>query len=859
MFKLVKILFIVVLLLALSLMAGYGYLQHKLNSLPITNLKYDISEMGLKQISFSQLSFTLHQPELDIELQNLTINWQWQSVLSPRLDLITLKQGKLALKQWPEATEPAESSNNEFSLPQQWKLPDTLPNRVKLNNVQLQLPCAKQQCTYLVNTELSKTAQLVDYRIQLAESAQPDITRVTLSGQVNTENELPEVNTELNIDDTIVLTLHQQLAQTVNILSANSNIALNAKPVSPWLQQQLTKWQIDMPTQAVEQFTAPVNIQSQAQLSIPLPLHKEDWRQQLSGNWQLNANLPTELSIPNIGLLKGDLKAELSLTQGKVTNYQLQSALMLSQTKFSHNFKPFGIAIEDIMLEVNADGSAQPSLDALPLIVNIKTVGATKAEVSSNVIVNASENFSVQLHNAKLKLQQQALNYQLSAEQQVAVTKLALNAKFSALWQAATWQLDLSQLDANIASVKYDDITAQQVKLTLQPSQFSSVQDLTLSSSVRLDIATLLQPELLPQRWQYQAKLSGNINQLSLDGRLENAANLAVSHQASYNPQDIKVQWQLDDIFILGGNPLAASFKQWPALLEFSRGKILANGSVDVNKGQALIKANINFNELSGIYDRSVFKALSADMHLEYSANSIYIEIPQAKLAEFSQGVELGPVMFSASYQANTTELLAGVVDLQQLDIAAMGGKVTANPVKLDFSQPQQVITLQLDKIELAKILQQHPTSDLKGNGRISGTIPLLISRSGVSVEKGHIAAESPGGALQYRPPAASSMAAGNQGMKVVLEALDNFQYSVLSSNVSYDTNGRLFLALSIQGKNPTLEQGRAINFNINLEEDIPALITSMQLSSQISEKIKRRVQQRLQQKAAKASNGESP
>jgi hypothetical protein len=95
--------------------------------------------------------------------------------------------------------------------------------------------------------------------------------------------------------------------------------------------------------------------------------------------------------------------------------------------------------------------------------------------------------------------------------------------------------------------------------------------------------------------------------------------------------------------------------------------------------------------------------------------------------------------------------------------------------------------------------------------------------------------------------------------MKVVLEALDDFHYSVLSSKVSYDTNGKLVLALNLQGRNPALEAGRAINLNINLEEDIPALITSLQLSSQISDKIKQRVQQRLQQQGANNANGAQP
>jgi len=139
------------------------------------------------------------------------------------------------------------------------------------------------------------------------------------------------------------------------------------------------------------------------------------------------------------------------------------------------------------------------------------------------------------------------------------------------------------------------------------------------------------------------------------------------------------------------------------------------------------------------------------------------------------------------------------------------------------------------------------------------GELVTLLGRNGASVKDGSIAAESPGGKLQYRPPAAQSMGATNQGMKMVLDALDDFHYSVLSSNVSYDTSGKLLLGLTLKGQNPALEAGRAINLNINLEEDIPALITSLQLSSKISDKIKQRVQQHLQQSGAKRANGVQP
>jgi len=201
----------------------------------------------------------------------------------------------------------------------------------------------------------------------------------------------------------------------------------------------------------------------------------------------------------------------------------------------------------------------------------------------------------------------------------------------------------------------------------------------------------------------------------------------------------------------------------------------------------------------------------------------------------------------------------AGILDIKQLQINAMGGQIQLQPTQLDLALAQQDVVLKLQQIALTNLLQQHPTTDLTGSGLISGTVPLRINRTGVTVNNGAIAAESPGGELQYRPAGAQNMAAGNAGMKVVLEALDDFHYSVLSSDVNYDTQGKLSLALKLQGSNPALENGRAINLNINLEEDLPALITSLQLSSKISDKIKQRVQQRIQQQSIKNTNGVKP
>src|SRR5690606_998319 len=153
------------------------------------------------------------------------------------------------------------------------------------------------------------------------------------------------------------------------------------------------------------------------------------------------------------------------------------------------------------------------------------------------------------------------------------------------------------------------------------------------------------------------------------------------------------------------------------------------------------------------------------------------------------------------------------------------------------------------EEIDLARLLAEHPSSDITGTGRLSGRLPLTLSDKGVTLSEGRLAALAPGGQLQYRSPRAAALGESNPGMKIITEALDDFHYSVLASEVTYEDSGRLLLALRLQGSNPAVEGGRQINFNINLEEDLPALLASLQLSNQISDRIKRRVQEKLRQR----------
>ena len=216
----------------------------------------------------------------------------------------------------------------------------------------------------------------------------------------------------------------------------------------------------------------------------------------------------------------------------------------------------------------------------------------------------------------------------------------------------------------------------------------------------------------------------------------------------------------------------------------------------------------------------------------------------------------MGPLKLNALYKTTAPDWFKGQLDLKQLQLALFGGQVKAAEQQIDLSKDAKVL-LQLDKLQLAELLKQHPSADMTGQGTLSGTLPLSIEQGKLTVAQGSVAALEPGGKIAYQPQQAQAMAASNQGMKIVMQALQNFHFSVLSAGVSYSKEGQLLLALKLEGNNPDFEQGRAVNFSINLEENLPAMITSLQLSGQVSELVKKRVQQRLAAQKAKDARKE--
>ena len=870
-----KTLLILVILLSISAAAGNWYWRKMLSDLPLQNLQFQIDSIGLHKLRLKNITFTLPQPQLSVTLDTLSLDWQFPSLLQPKLNTVTLDSASIVLQRWPEAaavSPPKASPAQNIRLPANWQLPANLPQQLTLNQLHLSLPCADTSCQYRLNAKLLLTSQdarlqLYGYESENTDNESANSVRLKLDAQLNVVQDQPALNLALQLDDSVTLTMQQQLSNDTqtDTRQLTGDIALTIAPPSAWLQAQFSRWQQPLPQQALAQFTSPVTLHNSWQLSVPHKANLNQLTQLASGNWQLNAHLPSPLALPGIGLLQGELSAAIALREGEPEHYQLTAELDLHQPQLPDNMHKLGVGIDSLHLSLNSDGKGQPAINALPVNIELKSQGDTSVNFSSRASVNLTPPISIMAGQNQLHLTQQQLRVQDNAS----LSGLTLQTDFSAYWLADNWQLTTNNLSVNTAKLGAGEAEVTALSLNLGAGRFSgdtTFSKIAVAADINAAAETVTHAQLTPQRWHYSGKLAGKlaladntpVPDVTLSGQLGNKAGLALSQQLHYRADDIALSWQLGDIFLLAGNPFQQTFREWPALLEFNRGRINGKGELNISDKLSL-QASLNLSGISGIYDRSLFKDLNLPLQLNLAADQLNLSAKDVRLGELQQGITAGPLALDASYQALMSAPTHGKLHIERLQLLAMGGQVWVAPTELDLSLAEQQLLLHLKQINLTQVLQQHPTTDLNGNGLISGTVPLHISRTGVTVNDGIIAAESPGGLLQYRPAAGQNMAAGNPGMKVLLDALNDFHYSVLESTVSYNQQGQLTLGLKLQGQNPALEAGRPINLTINLEEDIPAMITSLQLSSQISDKIKQRVQQRLQKPGSNTANGVKP
>jgi hypothetical protein len=168
-----------------------------------------------------------------------------------------------------------------------------------------------------------------------------------------------------------------------------------------------------------------------------------------------------------------------------------------------------------------------------------------------------------------------------------------------------------------------------------------------------------------------------------------------------------------------------------------------------------------------------------------------------------------------------------------------LGGTIRTDPFNYSKDATATSIMVRLGSIQLAlmKSLAEFDSIDIEGS--VSGVLPASIIGDHITVDKGRLESDDPGGAIRYR---AGSTGTDDSELGLVTRALSNFEYETLTSDVTYTEDGDLLLSMRLEGVNPDVDPTQPVILNLNVENNIPKMLRSLQATRSIQEILERRM-----------------
>ena len=842
-----SILLLIFLLLTLLVLLARLWGQQQLQAAGVQQL--DWQGLGWREgaLQVDELHLQM-QDGLRLTVQQARLQPGWRD--GPRLRTLQADSLQLHL---PAAQDSSQSGVLDPLLllgdEQFWRqLADWAPDSARIAQINANLPCRDERCELAGAWQLQRAEQVDGLMLSSALQLDLDGQQLDVEPQLRLNTEGVALEADLQIDQLTAARLNSQWRDGQHW---QGSLQIPDWPQTPWLFGYLGRW-MALGALPIEQIPAAAQLHLDWQLDaarVPESLH--DW---MAGDVQLQGQLtlPQPWAVDQLGEVSGELSLQLQGTAGiwQLTQGSLQAQLQ-ALTLPALQTLPATLRPQQLQLQLTAQAGQRLQADTLlkadlqaearlPKEATVALAGPVSAPLSGDwQLVSDALQLSVtapQLDLPALRARGVSGLWPLRVQADAAALQAALTAPGSLRWQ----QLQLA--DAGLG-LRDASLTQPTLQLSLPLTG-----DAGLSASGRLEgrLAAIEHAQLKTQRWDLAGDWRWQQNQLSWRGKLSNVAGLALTHDASWSAAgDWRVSGELAPLFMRAGNPLADTLAAWPELLAFASGQI--SGSLQASGGRQLrVRSDLSLSGIKGIYDRTAFSGLDSPLQLQLAGEQLTVSVPSLQLAQANPGIELGPVRGQLSYHAALAQPASGRLEVSELRTGLLGGEVRVLPTTVNLAEPEQRAELQLQGLELGRLFEVYPTEGLSGGGTLDGRLPVLLRGGQLLIDEGAVAAREPGGVLRYRSDKLQRLAAANPSMRELAGVLEDFHYTVLSSQVDYGENGNMILGLRLQGSNPDFQQGRQVNLNVTLEENIPALLASLQLSGKVSEIIQQRVQQHL-------------
>lgn len=427
--------------------------------------------------------------------------------------------------------------------------------------------------------------------------------------------------------------------------------------------------------------------------------------------------------------------------------------------------------------------------------------------------VQAAESVSVVVQGLPGKL---ALTGKLDAQQ-----------RYQGKYQLTDWSFVLPQWHVRLQPVsatlswgdseedRWLDLNPVRVEHTLPEPQFSP---LTVSASMRH------QPDAAEKSYV-----------LDLTGKLPGLDVLKITGQVSPDGEQGVVKAAIGPIrFVPQGVQPGQLF---PVLKELEHVSGLVGAHASIKWSDRRIRdsqGEMTVQQLSLTHPAVSLRDANMSLTLQ---NWLSLRSPPQQLItihELDFGMPIRNVLMA--YQLETDKSTRIALDKAQFSV--MEGTVSVKPVVIDPLAPRSEVVVHINAIDLATFFEMIQVEGLTGTGHVSGDIPITLERDQVTIRNGQLAATAPG-TLRFKSDKAVQMLAdAGEEVNLLMQALQDFQYSELTLRLDKSATHDLTAQLSILGHNAAIRDGQPFRLNIKLESNIDKILRAISQGYDLSSRV---------------------
>ncbi|MCO1334582.1 YdbH domain-containing protein [Microbulbifer sp. OS29] len=343
-----------------------------------------------------------------------------------------------------------------------------------------------------------------------------------------------------------------------------------------------------------------------------------------------------------------------------------------------------------------------------------------------------------------------------------------------------------------------------------------------------------------PDKYSATTSLTGSLslrnNELAGNGQLA-AGSVKIDSNWKYNLDHASgvIDFTVPEIAFDDQYTLNHSIHGLP--VDIVSGKLSANGSLSWPQ-KTEDNFRIGFTDTAIVYENSFATGLSGEVIVNNNGHWTTSKPQPLTIQSINAGLPLEKIKLALSLNKQK-DLILNNFSAKFLD-----GKLQSESLIWNLDNNVRESTLFANDISLQALAHETGSESFKASGFIDLTIPLVTGPNGITVKGGHLEAKAPGGRLRYYGAFSPQMLSNNSQLKMIANALEDYEFRTLEGSLDYPPSGDLQLHLKLVGRSEAIDSGRDLVINLNLENNIPSMLRSLQASRDLTKALEKQLDQ---------------